>query len=133
MQGRADSFIDVTGYSRIISGVPAKPSALLDPEKAMPHDLSALGEAVTRIREAVDVSRGELARHFHVRVRTIAFLEENPCHAHAGLLEDALRLLVGMLTPNVQREAEVWIAVKTVINWRPELVPVLVCRTATLL
>jgi transcriptional regulator with XRE-family HTH domain len=94
-----------------------------DPEYAIARQLLDLGEAVARLREEAGLSRSELGKRLRVKARDIAILEEETPRAPAGLLEAALSLLVRMLTPSMQMQAEVWTSLRTIRHLRPALVP----------
>jgi len=69
------------------------------------------------------MTRGELGKRLRVKARDIAIMEEETPRAPAGLLEEALSLLVQMLTPSMQRQSEVWISLRTIRHLRPALAP----------
>lgn len=93
-----------------------------DPQYAIARQLLDLGEAVTRLREEKGLTRGELGKRLRVKARDIALLEKETPRASAGLLEAALSLLVAGVTPNMQRQSEVWISMERIRQLRPGLV-----------
>jgi hypothetical protein len=93
-----------------------------DPQYAIARQLLDLGEAVARLREGAGMTRGQLGKRLRVKARDIAIVEEETPRAPAGLVEEALSLLVQM-TPSVQRQSEVWISLRTIRHLRPALVP----------
>ena len=94
-----------------------------DPQYAIARQLLDLGEAVARLREEAGLSRSELGKRLRVKAREIAVLEEETPRASAGLLEEALSLLVRMLTPSMQQKSEVWLSLRRIEQLRPALVP----------
>lgn len=94
-----------------------------DLQGAIARQLLDLGEAVARLREGIGMTRGELGKHLRVKARDIAIIEEQTPRAPAGLLEEALNLLVRILTPSVQRQSEVWLSLQAIHHLRPALVP----------
>ena len=94
-----------------------------DPQYAVARQLLDLGEAVARLREEAGLTRGELGKLLRVKARDIAILEEETPRAPAGLLEEALSLLVRMLTPSMQQKSEVWLSLRRIEQLRPALVP----------
>ncbi|MEY2482665.1 MAG: hypothetical protein QOK24_1193 [Verrucomicrobiota bacterium] len=94
-----------------------------DPQYAIARQLLDLGEAVTRLREGAGLTRGELGKRLRVRARDIAIVEEETPRAPAGLVDEALSLLVQMLTPIMQRQSEVGTSLRTIRHLRPALVP----------
>ncbi len=94
-----------------------------DPQYVITRQLLHLGDAVARLREGAGITRGELGKCLRVKARDIAIMEEETPRAPAGLLEEALSLLVQMLTPSIQRKSEVWISLRTIRHLRPALMP----------
>ena len=94
-----------------------------DPHYAVARQLLDLGDAVARLREGAGLTRGELGRRLRVKARDIAILEEETPRAPAGLLEEALGLLVRGVTPNMEEDAAVSVSVSKVRELRPALVP----------
>lgn len=93
-----------------------------DPQYAIARQLLDLGEAVARLREGAGLTRGQLGKRLRVKARDIAIVEEETPRAPAGLVEEALSLLVQMLTPRMQRQSEVGISLRTIRHLRPALV-----------
>jgi transcriptional regulator with XRE-family HTH domain len=95
-----------------------------DPHYAVARQLLDLGDAVARLREGAGLTRSELGKMLRVRARDIAVLEEETPRAPAGLLEEALSVLVRGVTPNMEEDAAVSISVDKIRELRPALVPV---------
>jgi hypothetical protein len=93
-----------------------------DPQYAIARQLLDLGEAVARLREGAGLTRGQLGKRLRVKARDIAIVEEETPRAPAGLVEEALSLLVQMLTPRMQRQSEVGLSLRTIRHLRPALV-----------
>ena len=93
-----------------------------DPQYAIARQLLDLGDVVARLREDAGLTRGQLGRRLRVKARDIAIVEEETPGAPAGLVEEALSLLVQMLTPRMQRQSEVGISLRTIRHLRPALV-----------
>jgi transcriptional regulator with XRE-family HTH domain len=95
-----------------------------DPQYATARQLLDLGEAVARLRKAAGLTRSELGKELQVQTRDIAVLEEDTPRTPAGLLEEALTVLVRGVTPNMQHESEVWLSIQRIRQLRPTLLPV---------
>jgi hypothetical protein len=93
-----------------------------DPQYAIARQLLDLGEAVARLREGAGMTRGQLGKRLRVRARDIAIAEEETPRAPAGLVEEALSVLVQMLTPKMERRLEVDTSLRTIRHLRPALV-----------
>ncbi len=94
-----------------------------DSQYAVARQLLDLGDAVTRLREGAGWTRSELGKRLRVKASDIAILEEETPRAPAGLLEEALSLLVRGVTPNMEEDAAVSVSVSRVRELRPALVP----------
>ena len=94
-----------------------------DPQYAIARQLLDLGDAIARLREEAGLTRGELGRRLRVKARDIAVLEDETPRAPAGLVEEALSLLVTGVTPRMQKRAEVDISLSRIRTLRPALVP----------
>ena len=65
-----------------------------DPQYAITRQLLDLGEALARLREGAGLTRGQLGKRLRVKARDIAIAEAETPRAPAGLVEEALSLLV---------------------------------------
>lgn len=95
----------------------------VDPQYAIARQLLDLGDAIARLRERAGMTRGQLGKRLGVKARDIAIAEEETPRAPAGLVEEALSLLVQTLTPSMQRQSEVSTSLRTIRHLRPALVP----------
>jgi transcriptional regulator with XRE-family HTH domain len=94
-----------------------------DPQYAIARQLLDLGDAIAQLRERAGMTRGQLGKRLGVKAWDIAIAEEETPRAPAGLVEEALSLLVQTLTPSMQRQSEVSISLRTIRHLRPALVP----------
>jgi hypothetical protein len=95
-----------------------------DPQYAIARHLLDLGEAVAQLREQAKMTRGELGKLLRVKARDIAIVEEETPRAPAGLLEEALNLLVQRLSQSSKRIEKVEQSIRTIRHLRPALIPV---------
>ena len=92
-----------------------------DPQYAVARQLLELGEAVLRLRQAVRMTRGDLAKLLHVKAQDIAVIEQETPRAPAGLLETALIILLHRLARRHARTSEVSASLRVVRHLRPAL------------
>jgi transcriptional regulator with XRE-family HTH domain len=93
-----------------------------DPHYAVARQLLELGEAIARLRQEAGWTRGKLGRRLRVKAGDIEILEEDTPRAAAGLLEEALGLLVNEIAPKMRKRADVGLSISRIRHLRPALV-----------